>query len=135
MPENLDFDHVGANGERVRVEGLNKAVRALTAAGVDATDIKEIMRGIGTVVGRDARPPERTGRLASTIRAGASKTKAVIRAGGARAVYAGVVHYGDPHTKRLAQPFLTEAVQKDKGKSLALLGIGIDEILKKHDLK
>lgn len=125
-----------ANGPgRVRIEGLRRTVRALEGAGTDATDLRDLMHRLGSIVVDAANPPQRSGTLAGTVRAGRGKTKAVVRAGGARAPYAGVIHYGWPARGIAPQPFLTDALQAKRGAVFAALDAGIAELLKRRDLK
>lgn len=130
-PADLD---VATDGTRVRVEGLRATVRAMSKAGASAEDMKELMHSIGTLVVRSATPPVLTGALSLTLRAGRGKTKAVVRAGGARAPYAGVIHYGWPARNIPANPFLTTALQRQRPAILAALDSGLADILRKTDL-
>lgn len=118
----------------VRVEGLSKTVRAASKAGADSTDMKELMHSIGMLVVRAATPPVVTGKLSGTVRAGRGKTKAVIRAGGAKAPYAGVIEYGWPKRGIAARHYLNEALNRERGNALEALNEGLDEILKKANL-
>lgn len=129
-----DFE-VTAGGLTLRVEGLGKTLRAMEAAGADSEEMKSLMHSLGMVVVRSANPPALTGTLAATLRAGRGKTKAVVRAGGARAPYAGVVHYGWPARNIPDNEFLTEALNRTRPQILANLSNGLGDILKKHDLK
>lgn len=125
-----------ANGPmRVRVTGLRKAIRDLERAGADTQDMKELIHGLGMIVVKAANPPTRSGRLEGTIRAGRGKTKAVVRAGGARAPYAGVIHYGWPARNIAPAPFLLQALQAERGDILQALEDGLVDILKKNELK
>lgn len=118
----------------VRVEGLNRLVRSLSKAGVDADDQKALMHEIGSLVVGAANPPVRTGTLKATIRAGRGKTKAVVRAGNAKASYAGVIHYGWPARNIVAQPFLTDALSARQESIIKALENGIDDLLTKSGL-
>lgn len=97
--------------------------------------MKELMHDLGMIVVKAANPPSRSGRLRETLRAGRGKTKAVVRAGGARAPYAGVIHYGWPAHNIGRQPFLLDALNAERGDILQTLEQGLEEILKKNDLK
>lgn len=119
---------------KVRVQGLRKTLRALEAAGAASDDMKDLMHDIGMLVVNAAHAPHRTGRLAATVRAGRGKTKAVVRAGGARAPYAGVVHYGWPARAIRPQPFLVEAYLGQRNAVYATLTDGIADLLKKTQL-
>lgn len=119
---------------RMRVTGLSRTIRAMERAGADAQDMKALMHSIGSLVVNAAGPPVLSGTLAGTIRAGRGKTKAVVRAGGARAPYAGVVHYGWPARDIAPQPFLTEAIQSERSDILRALEQGIADITHRNDL-
>src|SRR5690606_32966995 len=95
-------------GTRVRIDGLNRVVRKLNAAGADAEDMRDLMHDLGNIVIAGANEPIDSGRLSADIRSGRGKTKAVVRAGGARVPYAGVIHYGWPARGITPQPFLTD---------------------------
>lgn len=118
----------------VRVEGLNKLVRSLSKAGVDADDQKALMHQIGSIVADAANPPTISGDLARTIRAGKGKTKAVVRAGSAKVRYAGPIHYGWPARNIKAQPFLTDALSARQNAIIRALENGIDDLLTKSGL-
>lgn len=123
------------NGDvRLRVSGLRATVRNLERAGADTQDMRQLIHAVGMVVVRAASAPVRTGKLDGTIRAGRGKTKAVVRAGGARAPYAGVIHYGWPARGIAAQPFLVDALQAQRNNVLSTLDTGIEEILRKNNL-
>lgn len=128
---------LSSGGVRVRVEGLRKTLRALEAAGNSAADLKSVMHAIGDTVVQAASPatPVRTGALAASLRAGRSKTSAVVRAGGARVPYAGVIHYGYPQRNITAQPFLTDALQATRNDVFTQLDEAISSMLHKHQLK
>lgn len=121
---------------RVRVDGLNKAVRALRKSGADMADMSELMHTIGTtvVVAAQQRAPHLSGALAGSIRAGRGKTKAVIRAGKARVPYAGVIHYGWPARNIAPHPFLTDALQQEASAIYDELDRGLMAILAKNGL-
>ncbi|QCR40302.1 hypothetical protein C1N74_07625 [Microbacterium sp. SGAir0570] len=130
-----DITIFGTGSGRVRVEGLSRSMRALSKAGADAQDMKDLMHSIGSIVVDAADAPAKSGALAGTIRAGRGKTKAVVRAGGARTPYAGVIHYGWPARGISPQPFLTEALQANRSAVFAALEAGIDELIQKNGLK
>lgn len=124
-----------ANGDvRLRVSGLRRTVRDLERAGADTQDMRQLIHSVGMVVVRAASAPVRSGKLDATIRAGRGKTKAVVRAGGARAPYAGVIHYGWPARGIQAQPFLLDALQAQRAAVLQTIDQGIEEILRKNNL-
>lgn len=121
-------------GVSIRTEGLSKAIRAMEKAGADSQDLKQLMYDIGMIVVRAAQPPVLTGRLQASIRAGRGKTKAVVRAGGARVPYAGVIHYGWPARDIAPQPFLLDALQRKRGEAFQKIESGIEDVLRKNNL-
>ncbi len=124
-----------ANGPvRLSVTGLSKTVRSLEKAGADAQDMKQLIYSIGMLVVNSADPAQVSGRLRSTIRAGRGKTKAVVRAGGARAPYAGVNHYGWPAHNIAPNPYLVNAVRSERADILQALDEGMEEIMRKNGL-
>ncbi|MCU1530122.1 MAG: hypothetical protein JWP75_3885 [Frondihabitans sp.] len=124
----------GAYNAGVRITGLNKTIRALSKAGADAQDMKDLMHDIGMLVVNAAQPPVASGTLAGTIRAGYGKTKAVVRAGGAKAPYAGVIEYGWPARRLTKHGFMEDALQREQGPAIARLDQGIGAILRKNNL-
>jgi len=135
MPAAGDLD-VTSGPVRLRVEGLGKTLRALSAAGADAEDMRDLMHKLGLVVVEAARPrtPARSGALEGTIRAGRGKTKAVVRAGTARVPYAGVIHYGWPAHNIAPHPYLTDALDASRGEVLSDLDDGITQLLRDNHL-
>lgn len=124
-----------ANGPvKLRVEGLRATVRQLEKAGADTQDMKQLIHSIGQLVVKATQVPELSGRLAATVRAGRGKTKAVIRAGGAKAPYAGVIHYGDPARNIAPNPYLVNAVRSQRSEILSTLDAGIEDIMRKNGL-
>lgn len=130
-----DVQEIVAGDVRLRIEGLNRVIRQLSKAGADAQSMRDLMHDIGMLVVNDAHPPVRSGTLAGTMRAGKGKTKAVARAGGARIPYAGVIHYGWPARNIRPQPFLTEALQRQRGAVFNKLEDGLQELIEKTGLK
>lgn len=121
-------------GVRVRVEGLNRVTRKLARAGADAEDMRGLMHSIGQIVVDAADAPVLTGRLSGDIRAGRGKTKAVVRAGGARVPYAGVRHYGWPARGIEPAPFLTDALSARQQQIYSALERGMNDLLAKNGL-
>ena len=125
---------------RMRVQGLSKVVRAAEKAGADAQDMRDLMHEIGMIVVKAAQPltPHgQTGRLARSLRAGRGKTKAVVRAGGAKVPYAGVIHWGTPGGAIIGdyRPtiFLSRALQATQREAISKLSDGLADILKENN--
>jgi hypothetical protein len=127
---------VNAGDIRLQVTGLTALARDLRKAGADSADLRTLMRQVGALVVKAAYPlaPNKTGRLAATIRAGGGKTKAVVRAGGAKVPYAGVQHYGWPAHHIAPHPFLTTAVAQQQANVIDRIEDGIQAILDKNQL-
>lgn len=118
------------------VKGLRQAVRALQKAGADASDLTELMYAIGEMVVRATQPPiGPTRRLAGSVRAGRSKNKAVVRAGGARVPYAGPIHFGWPARNIKPQPFLTKTAEEKQPEAVRMIDQGMGDLLRKNGLK
>lgn len=129
-----DFD-IRNGPVTTRVKGLSKVLRDMSKAGASTDDMKNVMHGIGQLVVNAAQPTIRTGKLKSTLRAGKGKTKAVVRMGGARAPYAGVINYGWPAHNIQAMPVpIEQTVRAERPEILQAVNDGIAEILSKNDL-
>lgn len=138
--------NLAMDGMRVQVRGLDDTLKAIRRAGEGSEDMRELMHSIGSVVAGTARtlaPVGASGRLSGSIRAGRGKTKAVVRAGGARAPYSGVRHYGAPlgATDVLgrvinADPslFLVQAIDQNRTRVASMVEQGISDLLRKHAL-
>jgi HK97 gp10 family phage protein len=120
----------------VRVKGLREVVRSLERLGVEAKDLKGAFKRIGALIQHDAQTlaPEKTGRLAASIRPSNTKNKSVIRAGGAKVPYAGVQHYGGYHNIE-AKPFLTDAVSRNQSKAVDLMDEELNRLIRSLGLK
>lgn len=119
----------------VQVKGLREVVRSLEKFGVEAADLKAAFKKVGNVVVNDAQQnaPTLTGRLSGSIKASNTKNKSIVRAGGARIPYAGVIHYGGYHGIE-AHPFLTDAVQNKQAESVRIMEQELSSLIKALDL-
>lgn len=97
-----------------QVVGLRNLTTTLRRAGEDLADLKDANAAAATLVAGAARAaaPTRTGRLASTGRGNRAVGRAQVIFGGARAVYAPVVHWGWPRRRIPARPFASQAAQR-----------------------
>lgn len=128
----MSGDFSVTNGDiRLRVKGLTRTVRALEAAGTASGEMRDLMHEIGMIVVRDARSrvPTDSGALRKTIRAGRGKTKAVVRAGTPRTLYAPVIHYGNRAQSIDSQPFVVDALRAQRSAIFARLDDGIAQLL------
>ena len=127
---------VSAGGTTIKVTGLKDTLRALTAAGAEADDLRALMTTLAGIVATSAQPPARrqSGTMAGTIRPANQKQRAVIRAGSAAAPYTAVQHYGWPGHNISPNPFLTDAIARTTPQILAAFDQGISQLLKRHNL-
>lgn len=98
----------------VEVEGLKELRRSLKAAGMSYDDLKAAGLEAADVVAATARTlvPHLSGALESTIRPAGQAKGAVVRSGGAKVPYAGVIHFGWPKHGIQPHPFLYDAVDQ-----------------------
>lgn len=117
------------------VTGLRETVRSLERLGVAVTDLKAVFKKIGQNVVSDAQSlaPRKSGRLISTIKASNTKNKAIVRAGSARVVYAGVQEYGGYHGIQ-AHSYLRGAVERNKAKSVKAMDDGLADLIRQYGL-
>lgn len=103
-----------------RVEGVQQVIAALRGFRLKARDLRDAWADIGAKVKTDAKPLVNTqsGDLAASIRSGRTKTRAVVRAGNSKVLYAGVNHYGNytpphAHSEIQGNEFLVESRDKN----------------------
>ena len=84
---------MAASKSRLKVEGVAEVSRALKRLEADAADLKQAHNAVAAelVPGISMRSPRRTGALAGSWSANATKTRARLRSSVA---YAGVIEYG-----------------------------------------
>lgn len=121
-------------GMRIEIDGLNQTLRALSKAGADAENMRELMHSVGNIIvaGAQAHIPVRTGALSASLRAGRGKTKAVVRAGRALVPYAGVIHYGYPARNIAPTMFLVKSMRANQQAVIERLNEGLNDLLKKN---
>ena len=102
-----------ANRSLIEVKGSAQLARSLRKAGADAKDLKAVNRKAADLVvpAAQSQVPVRSGRLAKTIRAGATQKAGVIRAGRASVPYAGPIHWGCPGHHIQPHPYLADAAK------------------------
>jgi hypothetical protein len=120
----------------VRVEGLNKTVRALEKFGADVADLKGVFSEIAAEGARLAATyaPHRTGRLSATVRGNKSKNRAVVTAGRARVPYAGAINYGWPRRHIRPALFMQRADAQLAPRAVTMMEAGLDEAARKAGL-
>ena len=80
----------------VRIDGLNRVVRALLEIGLEVDDLKDAFSAIAEEGARLASryAPRLSGDLAGDVRGNRARSKAVISAGRTSVPYAGPINYG-----------------------------------------
>jgi len=121
----------------VRVEGLNKTVRALQGVGVEVADLKTAFAAIAAEGARLAAgyAPHRSGTLSGTIRGNKAKNKAVVIAGKARVPYAGAINYGWPKRNIRPSLYMQRADAELAPKAVKMLESGLDDAIRKAGLE
>jgi hypothetical protein len=120
--------------ESVAVEGVAQLRRTLKAAGEDVTQFNALNKRVGNVVVTRAKllvptGPEIGGHIRNTIRAGASRTAAVVKVGNAKFPYGPPLHWGWPSRGIPAQPFVTDAAQQTESQWLEIYWDGLNKII------
>jgi len=100
----------GRHMSSVKVKGAKRLRRELKRAGVDLKVMREpnlAAAKIAAPVAKGKAPVGKTGRLAGSVRPGATRTAGIIRAGGAAVPYAGVQEWGWPRRNIVGKHYLT----------------------------
>lgn len=111
--------------------GARQLRRTLKQAGSDLSELKDVHAKVGAIVVGAGRTgaPRRSGSLAGSVRASRAAASATIRAGSARAPYAGPIHWGWPNRGIRAQPWLSEAATATEPAWTAVYEQAVDQIL------
>jgi hypothetical protein len=117
----------------VRVKGARELRATLKRAGADMQDFTAVNAAVGAIVAAEAHTwaPRSRGALAGSIRASKAKTKATVRAGGARVRYAGVQEFGWPSRHIRPHPYLTTAAAFTEPRWTALYFTRLEQIIGK----
>ena len=121
----------------VEVEGARELRKAFTAMGDEAvSDLKAVNLEAAEIVAAAARPlvPKQTGKLESTVRAAAAKTRGSVKAGFKKVPYAGAVHFGWPARNISPQPFLYDAIDRRRDEVVQGYVDNVTNLRKKHGL-
>lgn len=95
----------------MRVEGARQLRASLKRAGVELSDLKKAHAEVAQLVASRAVAPNRTGRLAGSMRSSGTQSAAIVRAGGSSVPYAGPIHWGWEARNITAQPWIAEAAE------------------------
>lgn len=117
------------SGPHLEIEGYNRFRRTLRRAGHDMTELRDVHSEVAQVVVGATRAPRRTGRLASTVRPGATQRAAIVRAGRASVPYAPVIHWGWPRRGIRPNPYLSTAAQRSEPTWLAVFTAAVQRIV------
>ena len=95
------------------VVGQKRFVATMRKAGADLKQLKEVNRqaaGVALPAVKALAPRGRTGRLAGSVRIGATQKAGIIRAGRKSVPYAGVINYGWPRRRIVRRQFVNSGV-------------------------
>ena len=106
---------VTAGGANIHMElrGARELATGLRKAGADMKDLRAVNKQAAQVVAPEAKSlaPRRSGRLANSVRAGATQKAGVVRAGSKRVPYAGPINYGWPRRHIKPTRFMNRAAK------------------------
>lgn len=117
-----------------RVDGARQLRAAFRKAGGDLSEFRALHGQVARVVVARQRAPRRTGKLAATVRPGATRRSAVVRAGNNRATgvpYANPIHWGWAGRGITPNPWLVEAAHATEPIWARLYETELDKILRK----
>lgn len=120
--------------DAVRVVGLGDAARALRRAGIDATDLRDVVHDVGMIVVRAADIAVVSGALRDSLRAGRGKQKAVVRMGGGSVPYGAVYEYGYAARNYPASFALNTARDENAAEIVDTFEAGIEDVLRRAGL-
>lgn len=117
----------------LQVRGLRELQKSLKAVGEDLGDLKALNGKAAQIVADAAGPgtPRKSGRLASSVRVGATARAGIVRAGKASVPYAGVIHWGWARRGIKAQPWLADAAASSESRWTDAYLHGVEELLEK----
>ena len=117
----------------IKVEGQRELRKTLRQAGDDLEDLKAAHKAAAEIAAGGSRPltPVRSAALQGTVRAGGTKTSAVIRAGKKAVPYAGPIHWGWPARGIEPQSFLADGAKNTEPQWVELFYQALDKALKK----
>ncbi|WP_158697896.1 hypothetical protein [Streptomyces prunicolor] len=109
---------------------MGHVVESLEGFSVKASDLQNAFQRIAGTIDRSAHGlvPKLSGRLAASIKPSKAKSKATVRAGGARVPYAGVQNYGMYHNIQ-AKFFMNKALEQNEARSVAEIERELDSLI------
>lgn len=120
----------GGNGY-LQLKGARELARGLKQAGADLKDLRQVNKQAAQLVVPEAKSlaPHKTGRLAASVRAGATQKAGVVRAGSKRIPYAGVINYGWPGHNIKPTRFATKAAKNTEPQWTQLYADAVQKII------
>lgn len=122
-------------GQHVEIEGLKDLQKALRIAGSKdlKKELRQAQKSSADIVSRRAKvlAPKDTGKLAASIRPGASMRSGYVKAGGKRVPYAGPIHFGWKRRNIAPNPFLFEALAASRSKIVREHQKSMDDLVAK----
>lgn len=104
----------GGNGY-LQLKGAGQLAKGLRQAGIEMKDLRAVNKQAAQIVAPETKslaPKGKTGRLAKSVRAGATQKAGVVRVGNKGKVkYAGVINYGWPKHNIKATYFANKAAK------------------------
>lgn len=127
----------GGQGAKIQIAGLKETQKALRDMGDDLRDeMKSTHKAAAEVIveGSKRYVPVRSGQLAASIRAIATRTSGKVRAGSAAVPYAGPIHFGWPARRIKPQPFIYDAMDVRRQEVYDIYAKRIYGLIDKHGL-
>lgn len=122
---------------KTEILGLREVQRDLNKLGDDTkNEMKDTHKEAAEVVVMGAKRlvPYRTGALAASIRALATKSSGRVRAGSASVPYAGPIHFGWPARAITPNPFIYDAIDDRRDDIRDLYDERIDQLIRDYGL-
>lgn len=120
--------------QEVQIDGVDRLVRALNAAGLDLGDLKAALKQAAEIVEQTSAgkaPRGDTDRLVNSLRSSATKKAGVVRAGRKTVPYAGPIHWGWPKHNIKPQTFIADAARNTEPQWVQVFEREVDNIIEK----
>lgn len=120
----------GGNGS-IQLKGASELARGLKKAGADMKDLRQVNKEAAQIVVPEAKSlaPHKSGKLAESVRAGATQKAGVVRAGSKRVPYAGVINYGWPGHNIKPTHFANQAAKNTEPQWTQLYADAVQKII------
>jgi hypothetical protein len=120
----------GGNGS-IQLKGARELARGLKQAGADLKDLRQVNKDAAQIVVPEAKSlaPHRSGKLAASVRAGATQKAGVVRVGSKRVPYAGPINYGWPKHNIKPTMFANRAAKNTEPQWTKLYADAVQKII------